>query len=329
MIDVTHNKIKEAKTDSLTYHEVSVVICTYNRAQLLAECLESLCHQTVPIDDVDIIVVDNNSTDETRAVVESFQDRLLRLRYVFEKKQGLSHARNRGYSEATTEWVAYLDDDAKAHPDYIESILKAIREHRFDCIGGLFLPWYKFGKPKWYKDSYGSNVEKLSNPEDRRFAPGGNMIIRKDILVEMGGFSDYVGMSGEKVSYGEETRLQLAMRTKGYSYGLDERIRIDHLVARYKLSPWWFTKSAYSVGKDYWATFLDEPSIGKVARRLAYASYNLIKNLVKNTPRLFTERDYYLQNLYIDSTQSLAVALGAFSSYLSHIRNPLRSMACS
>ncbi len=88
--------------------------------------------------------------------------------------QGLSHARNRGYREAQAAWVAYMDDDAKAYPDFVERILYITDQYPFDAVGGMFLPWYKYGKPKWFRDTYASNgrlldqvgiLEKKISPE--------------------------------------------------------------------------------------------------------------------------------------------------------------------
>jgi len=297
---------------------LSIVICTFNRAQYLAECLDSLLSQTIDIDCFPVIVVDNNSTDDTRDIVEGYRKRIPQIRYIFEPEQGLSFARNKGFREAETEWVAYLDDDAKAFPDYLERIVAAINLNKYDCIGGIFHPWYKYGKPKWYKDRYASNIGTLENPEGQRYAPGGNMIIRREILVELGGFSDQIGMTGQRISYGEETRLQIAMAKIGYTFGLDESIQIEHLVARYKLSVWWLTKSAFAIGRDSWGAFMTSPAVARAARTLAYAAYVFIRSLIKNAKRLISEDDYFIQNLYIDSTKALVMAIGSLVSYVSY-----------
>lgn len=86
--------------------DVSIVICTFNRADLLRECLQSLTNQNEDISRIPVIVVDNNSTDATAKTVREFERKLPGLKYVFEPEQGLSHARNRGFKEAETKWVA-------------------------------------------------------------------------------------------------------------------------------------------------------------------------------------------------------------------------------
>lgn len=108
--------------------KISVVVCTFNRADILPLALQSLCEQTPHHDQTEIIVVDNNSPDNTRQVVDEFIEKYPNIRYCFEPIQGLSHARNRGWREARGEYVGYLDDDAKAPPEWLHS---AIAQEKF------------------------------------------------------------------------------------------------------------------------------------------------------------------------------------------------------
>src|SRR5512137_517035 len=93
---------------------LSIITCTYNRKDFLRRCLDSLTAQKADINSVETIVVDNNSSDATRATVESFRGSIPGLKYIFEEAQGLSVARNRGCHEASGDYLAYLDDDAMA-----------------------------------------------------------------------------------------------------------------------------------------------------------------------------------------------------------------------
>ncbi len=79
---------------------ISVVVCTFNRANMLATILQSLCEQSIETSEYEVVVVDNNSTDDTREVVDEFHRCFSNIRYCSESKQGLSHARNRGWREA-------------------------------------------------------------------------------------------------------------------------------------------------------------------------------------------------------------------------------------
>ena len=100
---------------------VSVVLCTWNRAALLEGALNALVSQTDPPDH-EIVVVDNDSTDESRLVIERYAAAHPQVRYVFEGIAGLSHARNTGVAHTTGRVVAFTDDDVRVPPDWLRSI---------------------------------------------------------------------------------------------------------------------------------------------------------------------------------------------------------------
>ena len=131
--------------------QVSVVLCTYNRTGLLHSALESVLAQdnaTTP--PFELIVVDNNSTDRTREVVESFVARDGRARYVFEPNQGLSYARNAGIRESGAPLIAFIDDDVRAEPDWVAAIARAFDQHPdAGMVGGRVLPMWPSVPPVW------------------------------------------------------------------------------------------------------------------------------------------------------------------------------------
>ena len=132
--------------------EVSVVVCTYNRSALVTRALESLLAQEADASTYEVIVVDNNSTDDTRAVVKSMMARSrCELRYIFEGKQGLSYARNAGIAQARAPIITFTDDDVNATPFWVSQIKRAFDQHpEVDYIGGKVLPlWNKVKPPAW------------------------------------------------------------------------------------------------------------------------------------------------------------------------------------
>lgn len=135
---------------------ISVILCTYNRADLLATALQTLCEQSLDKREYEVIVVDNNSADETRQVAEAFCRDYANVRYVFETRQGLSHARNRGWREARGEYVAYTDDDCKLPSQWLAVAKQVIEEISPGVLGGPYFAFYNTPKPRWFKDSYGS-----------------------------------------------------------------------------------------------------------------------------------------------------------------------------
>src|ERR1700683_3449953 len=103
--------------------KITVLLCTHNRAQSLPIALESIATQILPQSvGWEILVVDNNSSDETRQVVDDFCRRCPQIRYLFESKQGISHARNSGIQNARGEILAFIDDDETAGIDWLKNL---------------------------------------------------------------------------------------------------------------------------------------------------------------------------------------------------------------
>jgi glucosyl-dolichyl phosphate glucuronosyltransferase len=193
---------------------ISVVVCTHNRAALLDQALESLVSQTLDRSQFEIIVVNNCSSDDTAGVVERYKAHRageVLLRSVDEPVLGLGHARNTGWQAAQGDYVAFMDDDAKADPHWLERALDLLRQHAAMpvAVGGQIRPLYVSPKPAWYKDEYevrswGEVSRRLVSGES---FSGSNMIVSKAILRRLNGFDASVGMRGERVSMGEETVL--------------------------------------------------------------------------------------------------------------------------
>jgi len=107
---------------------ISVIVCTYNRASYLQKTLTSFFEQTcLGAVDHELLVIDNNSSDDTPQVVEEFKARP-GARYIFERRQGLCCARNRGVAESRGEIVAFLDDDVIVDKNWLASLRKCFRK---------------------------------------------------------------------------------------------------------------------------------------------------------------------------------------------------------
>lgn len=198
--------------DSVTKHVsdpfLSVIVCTYNRSAFLDKCLTSLRNQDLPRDRFEVIVVDNNSTDDTPAVAATHARACPDMRYVVETQQGLSHARNRGCREARGDYLVYNDDDAILPPEYLRMVAKVIREHAPEILGGPVYPYYTSRKPHWFRDQYEvKNYEGRSGFSTTCRVTGVNFIIRKELLERLGMFDPSLGMKGDQLGLGEEAKV--------------------------------------------------------------------------------------------------------------------------
>ena len=195
--------------------DMSVIIVTYNRAAFLPQALRSILGQTMD-GNFEVVVVDNNSTDATKAVVEGLaQEYGGRLRYLFERRQGKSYALNTGVQESRGWFVAFTDDDAVAEPDWLKNLMDCFENYDCDGVGGRVLPEYPAGTPPWvmanartlvgpivYYD-YGSTVRKYTR-NIYEFV-GANMAFKRSVLDEAGAFRTDLGPG--QALMGEDTEM--------------------------------------------------------------------------------------------------------------------------
>lgn len=277
-------------------------MCTYNRADILGECLLSLLKQTKSASDFDILVVDNNSNDNTTEVVQGLAADRQNLRLVREPFQGLSHARNRGLESVDAEWVAYLDDDAVVEPDWVERIHYIIETTNFSAFGGPYLPWYRDGKVEWYRDEYGTNLTwmpyKKVSTLSTKFFSGGNAVFRRRDALNCGGFPIKFGMQGESLGYGEENILQHRLRERGLVIGFDPHLVIHHLVPMKKQTLDWFRQRMITQGREYRRQNGITPSTQVLLSHLLTYAWIDMRNIATGLWRLII-REYRSENLYI------------------------------
>jgi len=253
---------------------ISVVICTYNRVDIFVNALKTICNQTLDTSFYEVIVVDNNSSDNTAHVAKDFCERFSTVSYCLESKQGLSHARNRGWQEAKGRYVAYIDDDCEVPETWLAAVMDTIERISSGVFGGPIYAFYNSPKPVWYKDSYGS-YEPIKEPrilrgEECTYIKGGNMCFRRTLLEAFGGFDVTLGMSGENLGYHEETDLILriaAMFPNEVIYYHPD-LYLYHLVREEKMSLlWyfraWFAIGQYSVSSSKGSLANAEPQLGK------------------------------------------------------------------
>lgn len=256
---------------------VSVIVCTYNRALLLKNCLRSLDKQSISKKHFEVIVVDNNSTDDTQKVVKDSKKNYSNTRVVIENKQGLSYARNRGWKEAKGKYVAYIDDDAIAQTDWVEQIINFHKTHpSVQVFGGPYDRFFYNSPPSWLPENYGTlNLGKRIRQLNTRneWISGSNMIVSKSILEKYGGYATNLGMKGDKILYGEETELLVRLKKNGESVYYVPSISVKHLVADYKLHFWWLVANSYF--RNFSISLMN-----KDRRDILRGLYYLIKNLL-------------------------------------------------
>lgn len=274
----------------------------------MKKCLESLVKQTSPGSEYEVIVVDNNSADNTPEVARNFIQDNDNFHYYLELKQGLSNARNRGCKEARGKYVAYIDDDAKARQDWIENILDFVEiKHDAKAFGGPFFPCYLTPPPPWFPSDYGKYYlgDRIRPLRENEFINGPNMIFSKDLLCDFGGFDPELGMTGNMLAYGEETRLSVEMKRKNIPIYYVPAIIVDHFIRQDKMTLFFLLKSSYKNGLDYSEIF---------SRRVSFNNslFNFLKDCIGSFYIFCTCREKYFKTRLYRALFSVSNSLGIF-----------------
>ncbi|HAY33187.1 MAG TPA: glycosyltransferase [Ignavibacteria bacterium] len=202
----------------------SVIISTYNRENILPMCLDSLVTQNFPAEDFEIIIVNNNSTDRTEEVVESYIKKYpdINIKYYFVPRPGQVYARQIGILAAKNEILSFTDDDAILVPDWLNEIKKVfmINDKVAGVAGKIKIKWDET-PPEWIYD-YERQLGRLDYGSEIKIEPGlymnaGNLSIKRDILFEVGGFNPE--MVGEWLIGDGETGLWKKLYKKNYLIG--------------------------------------------------------------------------------------------------------------
>jgi glucosyl-dolichyl phosphate glucuronosyltransferase len=202
--------------------KISVIICTHDRCFKLRDTLTSLAQMSAPQGRPwELIVVDNNSSDATKDVIQIFASGSpLNAKYVFEDAPGLSHARNRGVAESTGEIISFLDDDVVVDANWLTEIAKAFDQYEAACVGGRVLLWGNPRVPSWWHRDFDFVVGKfdrgdkviLEEKNPYRVGIGANISFRRSVFDKYGLFHTGMGRVGNQLKTGEETELVLRLQ---------------------------------------------------------------------------------------------------------------------
>lgn len=238
--------------------DASIVVCTYNRAESLKDTLAALARlEATPSRTWEVVVVDNNSRDHTKQVVQAAQQHWPRLRYVFESAQGLSHARNRGIAEAAGEVILFTDDDVLPEPDWLETTLAGLEKYGADACGGYIAPIWEAPPPAWLTDRfYGFLAVRTERADDYPIesasqAPfGANMAIRKTVFDKAGMFDTSRGRKGKVLASGEDGEMFERILAAGFKAVFLGKSRVHHKVEAFRLTKRYFRRWRYQTSRN-------------------------------------------------------------------------------
>jgi glycosyltransferase involved in cell wall biosynthesis len=268
-------------------NNITVILCTYNRCKVLAAALESLAASRVP-ESVhwEVLVVDNNSKDQTREVVQDFSRRYPgRFRYLFEARQGKSYALNSGIRESSGPILAFADDDATTEPDWLWNLTAALHDGESAGAGGRIVPVWPGPLPAWLSSAdphtMGPFVAFDLGPEPgplTRPPYGANMAFRRSAFQKHGGFRADLGPRPGSEIRREDIEFAERLLTVGERLRYEPGAVVHHPVPEHRMKKsfvltWWF-----------WYGYSEVVESGKPSQtrwRLAGVPLYLLRRLVR------------------------------------------------
>lgn len=242
----------------------TVAIPTYNGASRLTKVLAKLEKQT-GIENIswEIIIVDNNSKDDTAKVVQEYQATWSKsmpgvdLKYFFEPEQGLAFARQRAVIEGTGTWIAFLDDDNWPAEDWIANAYNFAQQYpQAGAVSGQIHGSFEVKPP----DNFGKiaaflairehgSTPKMFDPDNLRLPPGAGLVVRKQAWCEsVPNRLTLLGRVGKAVVAGEDYEALLYMHKAGWEIWYNPAMHIAHQIPRFRLERDYLIKIAHGIG---------------------------------------------------------------------------------
>jgi Predicted glycosyltransferases len=241
---------------------LSVIICTYNRRNMVLTALASLRKQTLTYAKFEVIIVDNGSSDGTYNAVQTylhvdhaslrFTREPLRVQCLREERNGLAHARNTGLAVANGEVVVFLDDDIIAQPQFLEQLYRTYCETDADAVGGSVDLHWEAPRPYWLSD-YLLDTFGLYKPlKTRSRMPTGVdfsnscFSVRRSTLQNIGAFSPFLSKRLHMPISVEANDLCRRLRQAGYQLWYEPTAQVLHRISQARL------ERAFMLGRAYW-----------------------------------------------------------------------------
>jgi glycosyltransferase involved in cell wall biosynthesis len=236
--------------------EVSVIVCTRNRSQLLEGALEAILAVNDPGFPWELLIIDNSSTDDTLEVAQRVAALHPHIRVEIEGELGLSAARNAGIRLAQGDYLVFVDDDAFPEPGWLQDLVEALQEEGVMASGGPVDPLFEGQLPTWFGASYlpyitvwdlGPKRVELAYNEYPR---GANMAFRREVFERFGGFSHHLGRRGRSLLSCEETELCLRIERGGGKVIYTPGARVKHRVNADRITEEWLLNRFGAQGRS-------------------------------------------------------------------------------
>jgi glucosyl-dolichyl phosphate glucuronosyltransferase len=267
--------------------KISIIIPTYNRGNLIGITIKSFLEQNYPKDNYEILVVNNNSTDNSQDIIKEFIDNSygVKVHYLFEKRQGVHYARNTAAKAANFELLYFTDDDMIADCELLNEIIKPfLLDSRVAVATGKVLPKWEETPPQWILKHCNNYLLSLLSPDydflisdSIGFLYSCHQAIKRDVFYQVEGFNpEYT--HGKYLGDGE-TGLNLKVKKQGCKFGFNGKSLIYHIIPGSRLSQKYLNKRFLNNGRAHaYTSFKENPSVFYLVMRIG-------KNLLLRCPR--------------------------------------------
>jgi glycosyltransferase involved in cell wall biosynthesis len=252
---------------------ISVILCTHNpRLDYLDRVLEALCNQSLPVQQWELVVIDNASETSLSSQLDlSWHPNATVVR---EERLGLTQARLCGYRSTKADLLAFVDDDNVLEPSYLTQVVRIFREHSdLGAIGGKSIPQFEIEPEPWIKHHYSvlalrdfgetplttsGNFGVLTAESYPHFAPcGAGMALRRSLFaaytaqISSNPTRLMLGRSGHKLTSGEDNDIVLTLLTAGWGVGYFPQLQLTHLISAHRLHPDYLAQLNYDVSRSW------------------------------------------------------------------------------
>ena len=226
---------------------ISVIIPTFNRSEKIGLVIEALSEQNISSKEFEILVIDNNSYDNTKEDIASHIKKYtnINIQYFFEGQQGLNFARNCGVKQAKSSIIAFLDDDAIPHSNWIKTLLDSYSDSGVGCVGGKIIPSFPgdVKLPYWLSNIFNgyfsgfdlgiTHIKELT--ENDGFPYGANISFKKEAVISAGLFNPALDRCGKNLIAGGETEMCIRLYRMGWKILYNPHAVVHHIVSPNRL----------------------------------------------------------------------------------------------
>jgi len=278
---------------------ISILIATYNRAQKLKKTLDSILSlPTISPHIFEVLVIDNNSKDNTKEVVDSFLiKKLINIVYIFEHQQGKVFALNKGIEEAQGDIFVFTDDDVTFDSNWLRTIIDNFESDEINCLTGKIVSLCEIAPPIWYSKKLATVIVGIDYSDKKTFikwATGANMAFRKEVVKKVRGFDFLPELINEDVFFSKK------LLENGYKIVYDPAMLVYHHFDSKRFTKKYFRKWYWLQGRAQAEIFRkdDLSTVRKIMNVPFYRYREFMEYVLGIIKNIFNEKERFCYELW-------------------------------